>query len=187
MRAVEAQAHRLIIVAKSSPVKKKTTRRAATAHEKAVLKAAKSRGLIKIDLRKGLTKYARAQVAKFEAVYDQTASVVKLDAKGKKRYKGSLTIKNGYAIVPKEKVLEPARYDKKSGFVIVSGKRLTPAKIKFPDLRKGQRYAVPFATPRGIQYKRFSGPGAGSEMAAFMAPYEDSYPEWEDNVTVEAI
>ena len=168
--------------------KKKSTRKVATQHEKAVLKAAKARGLTKIDLRKPLSRYARSLVKDFEPVYRQEASVVKIDAKAKKAYKNTLTVKRGYAIVPKEDIRKSARFDKKTHRIIVGGKPLTPETVKFPDLKPGKRYAVPFATPRGIRYRYFSGQGAGNEMATFMARYEPenggTYSDWEDFVEV---
>lgn len=152
----------------SSPKGKAKTRKP-TAHERAVLKAAKARGLTGIDLRKPLSRYALGLVKKFEPVYQGEAAVVKIPVKERKKLGKSVTTQNGYAIVPKKSLSERIRFDKKSGRIIGTDhgkKRFVGGRV---------RYRVKFNVGTGQRRERtFSGPRAAQSLAFFLNVYDDS-------------
>lgn len=151
---------------------KSSARRAATAHEKAVLKAAKARGLTGIDLRKPLSKYARSLVKKFEPVYHGQASVVAIpkELRGKLKTSG-VNLRNGKAVVPKNDIAETARLDKKTGQIVVRNSRTKKARV----VGRKQRKTIVFNEGRkGKKRRSFGGAdGGAAAAAAFLAAYED--------------
>lgn len=167
-------------------LKAKSSRRPATAHEKAVLKAAKARGLTTIDLRKPLSKYARSLVKQFEPVYRQEASVVKVPKNAKV---AGLTVKRGRAIVQKRTIDEVARYDKKSGRIIVRDtKRGTSRKVGRKKNAK-TRTVIKFKKGESKRPTRtYQGAGGASQAAKFLQEYDpevvedaDIYEEYYDD------
>jgi len=160
------------------PSKQKSTsgRRKATLHEREVLKAAKARGLTNIDLRKPLSRHARALVKKFEPVYDQTASVVKVPAKDRKKILG-VTYAKGHAIIPKRTVSEVARYDKKTGRIKVFDSkhgtvRQVGRRISFKT-RKVIIFQAGTSKQRKRTYSGGAGGGAQNAAAMYLASYDD--------------
>jgi hypothetical protein len=158
----------------ASPKGKGKSRRKATAHERAVLKAAKARGLTTVDLRKPLSRYALGLVKKFEPVYQGEAAVVTIP-KGKRKALGNkVDVRRGKAIVPKKSLTETIRFDAKSGRIVATDK----GKRRFVGGRV--RYRVKFRTQGGQKRERtFSGPKAEQSMAFFLNLYDDSDIEYD--------
>lgn len=152
---------------------KNSNRRQATQHEKAVLKAAKARGLTTIDLRKPLSRYARSLVSKFESVYRQEASVVSIPKGARKGLKGVKVVR-GKAIVEKQTIDEVARFDKKSGRISVRDtKRGTTRRV---GASKSMRTRTRIVFREGTSRRRvrtYTGVGAGVQAAKYLASYDD--------------
>lgn len=154
----------------ASKVKPKSSRRQATAHEKAVLKAAKARGLTSIDLRKPLSKYARSLVSKFEPVYRQEASVVKVPRTAKLK---GVTVAKGKAIVTKRTIDEVARYDKKSGRIVVTDSKRGTRRFAGRAKKARTRRVIIFKPGTSQQRRRtYSGAGGAAAAAKFLEEYD---------------
>lgn len=154
---------------------KPSTRRTATAHEKAVLKAAKERGLIKIDLRKGLTKYARSKVKQFEAVYRQEAAVVSVPRKDAAKF--ALPYAHGKMVVPKSSLNEQVRYDKNKGQLVGYSKGKKKRVIR----SNQTRVVVRIYQGTELKTRKFYGQNAYKDARAyvFYGNYEDADGIWE--------
>lgn len=162
-------------------------RRKATEHERAVLRAAKARGLTGIDLRKPLTRYAQGLVKKFETVYTQQASVVKVPRGTAKKLKG-VEYSNGYAIVEKRDVFEVARYDKKTGRIAVYNSKRGTKRFVGRDFKARTRVVIQF--PNGSR-RTYSNHGMATKYLAGYDPdvlddsnmheeyYDDDLNRWQ--------
>lgn len=151
-------------------------RRKATAHEKAVLQAAKARGLTTVDLRKPLSRHARDLVKKFEGVYRQETSVVKVPKKDRAKIKG-VEYARGYALVPKKSLYETARFDKGTGRIKVFDRKSGTVRQVGRRVNFKTRTVVIFAEGTSKQRKRTYSGGGGGGGAAAMAAYLKSYSD----------
>lgn len=161
----------------------------ATPRELAILKVAKKRGLIRIDLRKPLTAYARKRARLFEGVYMGSTSVITVDREtaGAIKRGGELFVKGKQVLVPKLDINERPRFDKKAKKLVSKMPDGSNREIEIrylpKTLPKNKRYMVPFASRNGkMIYKYFD---TFDKMAKVMREYETQrYHDWREHVEI---
>ncbi len=163
-------------MATKSKSTEKTRRRQATQHEREVLKLAKKRGLINVDLRKPISRYAAQKAREFEPLYGQEVAVVKVPRSEAAKFKG-IAKGRGKIVVAKTTASERIRYDPRTREIVgyVGG-------IRSPIESARKRWRVPVRLGHETRWRSYNRRDKAYEYVHKSTSLKDPEEVWQHTI-----